>query len=70
MNIGIPQGSALGPLLFLFYINNLPNDSSKVTTISFADDPILSNFDYNCCNLSALANDELARMRNWMCASR
>ena len=56
---GIPQGSTLGPLLFLLYINDLPNCSKKLSFRIFADDTNMFYTSDNLHQLEHVMNEEL-----------
>ena len=59
MTCGVPQGSTLGPLLFLLYINDLPNCSKKLLFRIFADDTNIFYSSNNINELEKTINDEL-----------
>ena len=69
INIGVPQGSVLGPLLFCIYINDLPKASKIFTPIMFADDTTLLANVQDFPNLSHsphIINEELDKIWNWL----
>jgi hypothetical protein len=67
---GVPQGSNLGPLLFLIYINDLPNCLETTRASMFADDTNIS-----CCSISPSdiehkLNTDLDNVHKWLLANK
>ena len=67
---GVPQGSVLGPLLFLLYINDIPKASKIMNFHLFADDTSLFYSHKNINVLEEVVNAELGCISDWLVANK
>ena len=69
VSFGVPQGSTLGPLLFLLYINDLPNSIDSVPRL-FADDTCLLVNSSSLEHLESKLNIEINKVNDWITANK
>ena len=68
MHCGVSQGTILGPLLFLMFINDLPNCLSHSRARMFADDTHMTHSSNNINDINF--NEDLLNLSKWLSANR
>ena len=67
VNVGVPQGSVLGPLLFLMYINDITESINENCSISlFADDAVIYTTGYSSQEVNDKLNEQIIKIEEWM----
>lgn len=70
IKIGVPQGSNLRPLLFILYINDLPNCLSNSIPALFADDTNITTSGSSIEDIRIKLNNQLDKLHHWLLANK
>ena len=70
IDIGVPQGSTLGPLFFLLFVNDMKESSSLIKFIQFADDTTLLFSCNNFNQLQSILENESKKVSEWLTTNK
>ena len=70
VSVGVPQGSILGPLLFLIYVNDQPQCLRRCDLTFFADDTVVYTSANDAATLEAQLNVDLRQISEWFFVNR
>ena len=68
--MGVPQGSTLGPLLFILYINDMSNSLDDLSIVHFADDSTLHTPLTKNINIAPQINTRLSYINKWLSVNK
>ena len=66
LKCGVPQGSILGPILFMLFFNDLVDHLEKVKVLKFADDTVMYFSDKDFFNIESTLNSDIHNLYRYL----